>query len=62
MSTIRRIAEKRFKRKAIGMGSASCCFRPLAQYLMLQKYLDLRSPVLHTDQHEHDPNYCSRRQ
>jgi hypothetical protein len=61
MPTIRRIAEKVFKRKIIGPG-ACCCFRPLAEYMMLQKYLDLRSPVLHIGQHEHDPNYCWRQQ
>jgi hypothetical protein len=64
MPTIRRIAEKTFKRKIIGTGSAGarCCFRPLAEYLMLQKYLDLRSPVVHMGQHDHDLNNCSRRQ
>jgi len=64
MLSIRRIAEETFKRKIIGRGSAGarCCFRPLAEYLMLQKYLDLRSSVLHMGQHDHDPNYCSRRQ
>jgi hypothetical protein len=47
MPIIRRVAEKTFKRKIIGRGSAGarCCFQPLAEYLMLQKYLDLRPPL-----------------
>ena len=41
------MSERGIFRKKIGMrsGCARCCFSPLAEHLMLQKYLDLRPPL-----------------
>jgi len=40
---VRRFFRKRM-RKGDGCG-VRCCFYPLSQHLMLQKYLDIRAPV-----------------
>jgi hypothetical protein len=56
-SAMRRMSKRGLFRKRIGTGSgcARCCFSPLAEHLMLQKYLDLQPSLFRISQHEREP-------